>query len=108
MGVLRRRSLLMILKAYSTAVAELINAAKDLEGTPAFVTGSANGEYHRAIETLDATWADFSSGEDGQINGNGLLPFLNYAAEFFKIQAEFYEAITAALKRKTKKPGAST
>lgn len=94
------------LEAYQTAVTELSNAAKDLEANAVFVPSSAKGKYHRAIEMLDATWKNFVSGKEGQINGDGLVPFLNYSAEFLKMQGEFYQAITAAIKRTTKKLGA--
>jgi hypothetical protein len=93
--------------AYTARVVELIAAAKDFEeNSAAFVSSSARGKFRRAIHNLETSWTNFSSISDGRINSDGLLPFFNAAAAFLKARAEFFEASSAALEKKTKKLGA--
>ncbi len=91
---------------YTSAVVELIAAAKDLEEKSTFVSSSAKSKFLQAVETVEASWTNFLSGKGGQINGDGWIPFLNAAGEFLKTQAEFFNTLTSAVARKSKKLGA--
>jgi hypothetical protein len=92
--------------AYAKAVVELIAAGKELEGNLPFVPSSSKGNFRRAIQNLETSWAAFSPANDGRINSDGLVPFLDAVAPFFKAQTMFLEASAAALDRRTKKLGA--
>jgi hypothetical protein len=92
--------------AYTTTVVELIAAAKDLEeNSAAFVSSSARGKFRRAIDGLETSWKKFFCASDGRINGDGLMPFFNAAVEFLAARNQFFDASSAALKKKAKRPG---
>jgi hypothetical protein len=93
-------------EAYKNTVVELIAAAKTLQGNSALVSSSTKTTFRRAIETFELSWTNFVSGKDGQINGDGLLPFLKTAGEFLKAPTEFFQAISAATTTKSKKVSA--
>jgi hypothetical protein len=84
--------------AYAATVAELIAAAKDLEESSAtFVSSSARAGVRQPIQTLETTWREFSSINEGRINGAGLMPFLNAARAFMNVGGEFLNTVSAAL-----------
>jgi hypothetical protein len=65
-------------------VGYLIATAKEFEEKSKFVSQSARNKYHVALQELEKRWAAFSSSEDGNMNGDALVPFINEVAEFMK------------------------
>ena len=55
----------------------------------------------------ETSWKNFFCVSDGPINGNGLMPFCNAAVEFLAARNQFFDASSAALKKKAKKLGAA-
>jgi hypothetical protein len=76
-------------EVYTTAVMSLFAAAHKLEENCQFVSKAARDKYCRALQSVETRWATFASADDGHMNGDAFVPFLNDLAAFMKSRNEF-------------------
>jgi hypothetical protein len=77
------------LATYENTVAGLFAAAHKLEEDSQFVSTSVRETYHKALHIAETAWANFASEDDGHINGDAFVPFLNDLAAFMKARNEY-------------------
>jgi hypothetical protein len=77
------------LAAYATTVEGLFAAARTLEEQFQFASTTARGKYHEAYQNMVTSWATFASVEDGQMNGDAYVPFLDEVATFMKARNDY-------------------
>jgi hypothetical protein len=76
------------LAAYATPVEGLFAAALKLEEQFQFASTTAREKYHEARQSMETSWATFASVDDGQMNGDAYVPFLDEVAAFMKARNE--------------------
>jgi hypothetical protein len=77
------------LEAYEKTVVGLFAAAHKLEENSLFVSQSVREVYHNALKGAEIRWTNFASANDGHVNGDAFVPFLNDLAAFMKARNEY-------------------
>jgi hypothetical protein len=80
------------LTAYKNAVAGLFAAAHKLEENSQFVSTSARETYSQALRSVERSWATVASLDDGHMNGDAFIPFLNELTAFMKARNAYCES----------------
>jgi hypothetical protein len=77
------------LAAYTTPVEGLLSAALKLEEQFQFASTTAREKYHEALQGMETSWKTFASVDDGQMNGDAYVPFLDEVAAFMKARNDY-------------------
>jgi hypothetical protein len=74
---------------YATTIEGLFAAARTLEEQFQFASTAAKNKYHEALQGMETGWKTFASVDDGQMNGDAYVPFLNEVATFMKARNDY-------------------
>jgi hypothetical protein len=72
------------LDAFAEKVESFIEAARTVEKQFQFTSATAKGKYHEALQAMESSWKAFASVDDGHMNGDAYVPFLDEVAAFMK------------------------
>ncbi len=81
------------LATFTITVESLFAAARTLEEHSQFVSKAAREKYHRALQSVERSFAVFASVDDGHMDGDAYVPFLNDVAAFMKVRNEYTSLI---------------
>jgi hypothetical protein len=77
------------LAACATPVEGLFAAALKLEEQFQFASTTAREKYHEARRSMEKSWTTFASVDDGHMNGDAYVPFLDEVAAFMKARNDY-------------------
>ncbi len=76
------------LENYATTVEGMFAAARMVDEQFRFLSTTAREKFHQARQSMENSWARFASVDDGQMNGDAYVPFLDDVAVFVKARNE--------------------
>ncbi len=74
---------------YAITVEGLFAAARTLEEQFQFGSTVAREKYHEARQSMEKCWETFASVDDGHMNGDAYIPFLNGIAAFMSARNQY-------------------